>query len=221
MINPTEFQSWMNAGQIPETMGMAFNGADAGVSSACSAAFVSLNRAFKHYAAVTADKTLSPGERARSLKAGQAYIDRELTKAMSEAKTRADYFATQVSQEREKFVTGSLSDEFALSLAVQLRSFGNDAASVAMTDPRFVQALNRVPAAVAGLKTERVAQLTEAAIQQNAPELAARLESVKAGQATYERLERVAMELATRVSRAIDPAALARQNEITDLLKVG
>lgn len=225
-IQNDEFMGWVHAGSLPKTMTHShFNGTDDAVAFATTAAYEVLNKAVKHYSVVTQDKKLSPGERARSLKAGMDFMDDSVQRAKGVARRADEFVQERATAAKEKFIRGTLTDEFALSLAVQLRMLGKDNSTsittLVMSDPRFIQAINRVPPAVSGLSSEKVKSFTEAAISQHAPDVQALLNTAEASGKTFDRLNRVNTELSLRIARDFDPEAFNQHNEIANLLNPG
>lgn len=215
MIDQKEWATWVGKGSLPATLSVPLNGSDPGVSEAVAGGFEVLNRAFKHYAAVTKEPSLSLGERSRAQAEGQRYLNGAVTRAVNAATSQFKELSERAARERESFTKGTLSDDMALALAVQVRTLGK---SVISSDPRFAQAINRCPAAVAGLSDEDVKSYTNNAIEKHNPDLAALERSVALSRHGVQRLERVALHLAGQVEKSIDPDALAKNTEFRSLL---
>lgn len=215
MIDHREWATWVGKGELPSTIGLQLNGSDPTVGRSVEAGFEVLNRGFRHFAAVSKDPALSPGERARALAQGQTFINGQLTTAVNAARREMDALATRASRERESFVKGSISDDLAVALAIQIRTLGK---SVIGSDQRFAQAIARVPPAIAGLTPEDVTMYVDDSIQRHAPELAALVRSVDLSRATVRRLEQTAMHLAAELDKSLDRDALKRDSEFRSLL---
>lgn len=216
MIDQKEWANWVGNGSLPATISMPLSGADPRVGESVANGFEVLNRAFKHYSAVSKDPALSPGERARALAQGQTFINAQVGRAVNAATAQFKELSERATRERDTYVKGTMGDDLALGLALQVRQLGK---TIISTDPRFMQAVNRVPAAVSGLDNEAdVAMHTAATIERHNPDLALLERSVAQSKVGVERLEKVALHLAGVVAQSIDKDALLKDSEFKSLL---
>lgn len=216
MIDVREWNGWLAAGSLPSTISQPMNGADPAVSQSVANGFEVLNKAFRHFAAVSEDPALSPGERARALVQGQTFLNREVNAAVNAATSQFRQLSERATRERESYVKGSMSDDLALGISLQIRALGK---TIITSDPRFMQAINRVPAAVSGLENDAdVAMHTNATIERHNPDLALLERSVAQSRHDVKRLERVALHLAAQVDASIDRDILKKDSEFRSLL---
>lgn len=214
-IDAREFAQWVGEGKLPQTLGV-FNGADSVVAEATATARETLDRCFKHYSAVSKETRLSPGEKARQLKEAQDFINGAVSRSVASANARMQELADRATRERDRFVAGSISDELAMSLCLQIRQLGS---TVITSDPRFMSAINKIPAAVSGLDDSQVRLHTDATIQRHNPALAQLEHSVAMSRDGVRRVEKVALHLAAEIDRNLDREALHREESFRSLLR--
>lgn len=220
MFNTEEFKQWFGKGSLPDTLSLAFNGSSDHIKTSVEVSFKRVNAAFSHYAATMKDERMSKSERAKALKEGQDFINGELTRSLSNLRRLVDAEENEYSIQRKRATEDGISDEFALQLAAQIREIGGNNADVIISDMRFIKAINRVPAAIAGLTPEQVQKYTDSALARHMPDVVALGHSANAGARSVDRLDRVAMDTAGKVAESLNMEDLKATANLRSFLAI-
>lgn len=220
-FNPQELKEAVYKGALPDTWGMSYNGTSPKVAEAVTGAFTATNAAFQHYAAVFKDERLSRSERAKAYAKGRDFVNSKVDAKVKSARAALESEEREYRTQREYALTAGMTDEMALSLAVQLRQVGGEGAfGVAGSDFRFIQAVARVPAAVSGFTQEQVDSLLGVGFERHKPDIAALGKSVEMGRMSVDRAEKTFLDTAFLIGNSIDEDDLKAATALENYLKL-
>ena len=158
-------------------------------------------------------KLLSPGQKAKAISKAHKSFDQQATACLNYLNTAAAQEQSDTDAAIAKQFGHSMSDEMAFLLVQSLRGQA-DANQIVKSDSRYLAALDKVPAAVAGLTPERVAEWKEAAVM-SVPELAEMRRMNAANAATVEQIHSLGMACAGWMAAQVDEEGIAEFDRLS------
>ncbi len=183
----------------------------AGTSERVSALSNSTADLIKRAAALTREirssTTMSQGQKAAAIKKAHANFDAKGTAAITQVRAAVEQEKQETAATIAAHFGRSMSDEMAFLLVQSLRG-QQDAWGIVRSDHRYLAALERVPAAVAGLTPEQVGEWREFAVL-SVPELADMCKRDEMSTQTLEQVESLGCACAAWMHSQIDEQGLA------------